>query len=90
MVSCAKLMWWWGRRDSSVGRALAAFQRTRVWFPASTLLVHNSNSRSKGSDTFWPLLAPGTHMVHTHTCRLSHIHIKIIKSKNNKVSVLKS
>lgn len=47
------------------------FQRTQVLFPAHTWwLTTICNCSFKGSDVrLWPPWAPGTHMVHIHTCR---------------------
>lgn len=48
----------------------------------------NCNFNSQGSSTFfWPTRAPGTYMVHRHTCsRNTHIHkikkVKILKLEN--------
>jgi len=64
-------------------RAVAALSKDLNRIPAPTQwLTTISDSRSNGSKAwFWPLQAPGKHMIHRHTYRQNmHMH----KIKTNK------
>lgn len=66
------------------------FQRTQVQLLEPTWwLITISNSRVRGSDAFWPLWAPGMHMVHRHTCKQNtHKQNKIIKKLSLNLDVI--